>query len=350
MAGFLSHLSIRGKLAFKDRGSLFWVFLYPFLLVTMMTLAFRGLGADMPSIKTAAEVGHPYQSVLEEVEILDLWIMEPQEAREALMDRQVTGIFKADRTLQIMDNSIQANILKEVGTELARAEAAYRQGYQPDFSREFLLKGDQKIDPILSILAMTLSMFAFYSYFSGISMVDHLQANLSPLAARFATTPLNRLSFIMAGSLINTLLSAFNMTALLIYLKLVWQIDFLTAPSQTLLLLAVTGWLGVAIGLFVGSSNRLSSKAKIPLGITVMLVLGAFAGMMGPDPRLFLDRYLPWLNRLNPLSHVGKLLYRLNALSISEGYWTGILLLAGAALLLSGASLLFLRKRQYKEL
>ena len=81
-----------------------------------------------------------------------------------------------------------------------------------------------------------------------------------------------------------------------------------------------------------------------------MLVLGAFGGMMGAELRLYLDRHLPWLNRGNPVNLIGRLLYRLNALSSTREYTAGILILVFGALVLSLSSLLFLQRRQFKSL
>ncbi len=350
MGQFVSHLKIRGKLTLKDKGSLFWVFIYPLLLVTMMAVAFRGVGLKMEPIRTAAETGSPYTAYLQEIDMLDLAVMEPQEAYRALEAKEVTGIFRADGRLLVRESSAGARILSEIGTELKRAEAAGRLGLQPDFSKDPLPVGQQDTDLLMGILSMTVAMFSLYSYFSGIGMIDHLQANLSPLAARLSTTPLSRPSFMAAGTLINILLSFLEMVLLTLYLKYVWGINFLADLPRSLLLLLVACFFGIAAGLFVGASNKWPTKAKVPLGIGVMLVLGAFGGMMGVDLRLFLDRHAPWLNRCNPINLVGRLLYRLNALSSTREYTTGVLALAAAALLLWFASLLFLRRRQYKSL
>ncbi len=350
MGQFFSHLKIRGKLTLKDKGSLFWVFIYPLLLVTMMAVAFRGVGLKLEPIPAAAETGFPYTAYLQDIDILDLTVMEPQAASRALESKEVTGVFRADSTILVREDSDEAKILGEIGTELKRAEAAGHLGVRADYTKASLSVGQQDTDILFDILSMTVAMFSLYSYFSGIGMIDHLQANLSPLAARLSTTPLSRPLFMAAGTLINTLLSVLEMIVLTLYLKFVWGVNFLADLPRTLLLFLVAGVFGIAIGLFVGASNKWPTKVKIPLGIAVMLVLGAFGGMMGVDLRLFLDRHAPWLNRYNPINLVGRLLYRLNALSSTREYAAGILILAAGALILWLSSLLFLRRRQFKSL
>lgn len=350
MGQFFSHLGTLGKLTLKDKSSLFWLFIYPVLLVTMMAVAFGSGTFTLEPIPAAAETGCPYTAYLQEIDMLDLRVMEPEEASQALAAKELTGVFRADGSLLVRGNSTEAGILSEIGTELRRAGAAGHLGIFPDYSRDYLTVNQQETDLVIGILAMTVAMFSLYSYFSGIGMIDRLQANLSPLAARFSTTPLSRPSYLAAGTLINTLLSFCEMIFLILYLKLVWGHDFLADLPRTLLLLLVAVFFGITLGLFVGASNRWPTKAKIPLGIAVMLVLGGFGGMMGIDLRLFMDRHLPWLNRYNPVNLIGRLLYRLNALSSTREYTEGILFLLAGALVLGALSLLFLRRRQFKSL
>ncbi|MGI6613686.1 MAG: ABC transporter permease [Fastidiosipila sp.] len=334
----------------KNKSSLFWVFVYPLLLVTMMSIAFRGAGMKLQPIPVAAEQGFYYTVFLENIDMLDLTVMDSHEAEKALREGKVAGYFRADGVLIIREDSSESRILGEIGDELKRAAAAGRQGINPDFSTQYVSIAEQEADLLFDILSMTVAMFTLYAYFSGIGMIDLLQANLSPLAARLSTTPLSRLSFLTAGTLINTCLSFLEMILVALYLKFIWGINFLSDLPRTLLLFLAACFFGVAVGLFVGSSNKLSTKAKIPLGISIMLVLGAFGGMMGAELRLYLDRHLPWLNRGNPVNLIGRLLYRLNALSSTREYTAGILILVFGALVLSLSSLLFLQRRQFKSL
>lgn len=350
MKQFLQHLKTLGTLTLKDKGSLFWVFFYPLILITLMALTFGGIQSSMEPVKVAVEKGHPWKIAFFQMDILDPVEMEEQSALESLQERDVWGVFLSDKSLVVAESSAQSSVLFEIASELQRNEKAMRLGVRPDYSKDFVRTADQETDMMLSILSVTVGMFSLYAYFSGIGMVDHIQANLSPLAARLAVTPLSRGSYLLAGTAINTFLSLAESVVLLLYLKWVWGVNFLVDAPRSLFLLLVAGLLGLTVGLFIGASNRWPMKVKIPLGIILMLVLGAFGGMMSTELRVFFDRHLPILNRVNPIHIIGRELYRLNALRMTDGYALSVLSLFLAALFLFGAALFFMRPRPFRSL
>jgi hypothetical protein len=58
---FFSHVALNVKMSLKDKGSLFWSFIYPILLLTLMAVAFSGLQAGQKPIAVAVESGHRIQ-------------------------------------------------------------------------------------------------------------------------------------------------------------------------------------------------------------------------------------------------------------------------------------------------
>jgi ABC-2 type transport system permease protein len=145
-------------------------------------------------------------------------------------------------------------------------------------------------------------------------------------------------------------MSSLQTIGLLFYLKWVWKVDYLADPWRTLLLVLAAGFFGIAVGLFIGASNRWPLKAKVPLGISLMLLLSAASGMMGPPLRLFIEKNLPWLNRYNPVNMISRTIYRLNVLESTKEFSENVVIFFVAGVFLCIASLLFMRKRQFKSL
>ncbi len=96
MKQFLQHLKTLGTLTLKDKGSLFWVFIYPLILITLMALTFGGIQSSMDPVKVAVEKGHPWKVALFHMDILDPVEMDEQSALEALQARDVWGVFRSD--------------------------------------------------------------------------------------------------------------------------------------------------------------------------------------------------------------------------------------------------------------
>ena len=132
MRQFFSHARILGKLPLKDRSSLFWEFISPLILVSMIALAFSVLVQGEVQVKSAVEQGHPQAEILTSINQLEVRLMDADEAVKALRDKELDGFFRADGKLEIRDDSLEAQVLAEVGTALKQAEAAARQGTLPD--------------------------------------------------------------------------------------------------------------------------------------------------------------------------------------------------------------------------
>lgn len=105
--------------------------------------------------------------------------------------------------------------------------------------------------------------------------------------------------------------------------------------------------LGVALGVFIGASNKKSNDTKTLMGIVITLVLSFFSGMMGPDIKVFIDQKLPVLARLNPISIISNSLYRINLLGSTRNIREGFMVLSLYCMVLILASYIFLRRKKY---
>ncbi|HNZ63165.1 MAG TPA: ABC transporter permease [Bacillota bacterium] len=350
MRRFFSHAVLHVKLSFRDKGSLFWGFIYPVLLLTLMAVSFSGLKISQERVPIAVEQGSALAGALRGIDILDIRDYQGDAALTALRDKKIDGIYRADGTLLVRGKGMNETILREIGSQLKKVGAAFAAGHSPDFSKGYIARGDQDAGILPVILSASLGMFALYGYFSGVSIVHTIQANLSPLAVRVSTAPVSRLSFVCAGMATGTIMNVLHTVVLLLYLKWVWHVNYLSDIWRTLLLVLVTGFFGAALGLFVGASNRWPIRAKVPLGVALMLVLSAFSGMMGSGFRLFLDKTFPWINRFNPVNIFSRTIYRLNALGTTKDFSEAVLFFLAAGIVLCFVSLLFMRNRRFRSL
>jgi len=347
---FCSHMALNAKMSFKDKSSLFWSFIYPILLLTLMVIAFSGVQTEQKPIAVAVEPGHPFADVFRQIKMLDVKDVNGDEAFTLLRDKDIDGIYRVDGVLLVRGSGVNETILREIGSELTKVSSVYAAGRSLDFTKRYVERGDQKEGMLYVTLSASLGMFALYGYFSGVLIVHHMQANLSPLAARLSTTPISRISYVTAGLVSGVAMSSLQTIGLLFYLKWVWKVDYLADPWRTLLLVLAASFFGIAIGLFIGASNKWPLKAKVPLGVALMLLLSAASGMMGPPMRLFIENKLPWLNRYNPVNMISRTIYRLNVIGSTTEFTENILILFIAGVVLCVASLLFMRKRQFKSL
>jgi hypothetical protein len=91
MKRFFSHMALNVKMSLKDKSTLFWSFIYPILLLSLMAVAFSGIQSEQKSIAVAVEPGHPYADVLRQIDVLDVKDAEGDEALNCCVTRMSTA-------------------------------------------------------------------------------------------------------------------------------------------------------------------------------------------------------------------------------------------------------------------
>ena len=137
---------------------------------------------------------------------------------------------------------------------------------------------------------------------------------------------------------------------LLIFIKYILNINLLTELKYSLIFIILGNIFGVALGIFIGISNKKSTNTKVLLSLMITLFSSFISGMMSPDVKVLVDKNMPLLARLNPMSIMTNNLYRINLLGITEGVREGIIALSIYSLILIGISYIFLRRRTYDSI
>jgi len=107
---------------------------------------------------------------------------------------------------------------------------------------------------------------------------------------------------------------------------------------------------GIALGIFIGSSNKKSVNVKTATGIAVTLFLSFLSGMMSPWIKIIIDKNVPIIGRINPISIISNNLYRINILGSTKSVTEGIVILLIYTLLLLFMSYIFLRRKSYDSI
>lgn len=94
-----------------------------------------------------------------------------------------------------------------------------------------------------------------------------------------------------------------------------------------LILIALGMTAGYLTGVVIGSLFKLSESMDDAITVAMPLVFGAFAGMMFPGLKYFVDQTAPWLNRLNPVGLVSEGLYYLSHYPNKDKFYQNVLAL-----------------------
>jgi ABC-2 type transport system permease protein len=80
------------------------------------------------------------------------------------------------------------------------------------------------------------------------------------------------------------------------------------------------------------------------------MFLSFLSGLMSVDMKILIDKKIPILGKINPISILTNNLYRINILGNTSNLGQGIALLVLYSLILMSASYIFIRRRQYDSI
>ena len=332
---------------FRNYGFLFWTFAYPIIMALFYYLAFSGMmNISVDSIPVGINSDNEILFILEEIDFLDIHLIDDNEYVEKLQREEIYGYIDQEMNLIVSKTGIKQTIIKGVLEQIKQTFKLNRPIDGSEFSVNYVDSKSQEANSIIIVFYTLIAMVSTYGVFAGIDTVSLIQANLSYVGVRLNATPLRKENFLIAGTIVAVLLNLLANGLLIIFVEYVLKIDIFREIFYTALLLILGNLFGVALGIFIGSSNRKSSNVKTVIGLLVTLLLSFLSGMIGPKIKILIDQYMPILGRLNPIALISNNLYRLNLLGYTEGITKGIALLSYSVILLL-LSYVFLRGKSY---
>ncbi len=308
------------------------------------------LDIKIANIDVGIKQGNPVAFILKEIEILNVHQITDSEKIERLETEEIDGYIDDDLTVWVKKSGINQTIIKEIIEQIKQMQKLNRPIESYDFNVDYVLKKNQKANPVIIIFYSLITMASTYGVFSGIVTVSLIQANLSNIGARINITPLKKYKFLLAGVFVALFLNLLSNEILLLFIKYVLKIQLFRELKYSTIFVLLGNILGVALGILIGASNKRSSNTKILMGVAVTLFLSFLSGMMGPDIKIIIDQYVPILSRINPMSIITNNLYRVNLLENTKNVGEGIFILAFYSVFLLLISYLFLKGRNYDSL
>lgn len=336
---------------FRDFGFVFWSLLYPIILSGFFYVAFSGImNMDFKDIDIGIEEGNPIQYILEEIDILKVHTISRDQAEEKLIDEEIKGFIDGDLNLIVNKSGINQTIIKEILEQIRQMERLNRPLENYDFQVDYILNKNQEANMIVIIFYSLIAMVSTYGVFAGIVAVSLIQANLSHIGARINITPLKKYNFLIAGVIVALALNLFANGVLILFIKHALKLQLFNEIKYSSLFIFLGNLLGTSLGILIGASNRKSHGVKNLMAIATTLFLSFLAGMMSPDIKVIIDKKMPILGGINPISIISNNLYRINLLGSTKSVREGALLLTLYSILLLFSSYMFIRGRNYDSI
>lgn len=368
----------------RNKANLFWILVFPIVLGCFFKIAFSNITASesFHTIPVAVVKGDnadatAFHTMIEQLSgdsedaMLSATFCDDKKARTLLEKGKVDGIFYTTDTVELAvnsdlsDASINQSILQSLLTQYYLNRDLIVQilttnpgnieslvdsiGQSVDTRKEVSLTRNN-IDTYDQYFYNLIAMACLYTAMGGINLAINNSANLSSLAARKTIAPAKRAALIGTELLAIILFeSLLNMVSFL-FIVTVLGIHMTTHLGLALLTILISTTFSITFGMFLGCVGPKSEGGKTGLMFAVVMPLCFLSGLMMGTMRMVVEKYAPFVNRINPAALISDSFYALNNYDTLTRYTGNILTLLLMTALFLIISILVTRRKTYASL
>lgn len=378
MFGHLYKYRLKSLLRMKE--DIFWCLFFPIILCTCFFAAFSGISDktnNFHSIPTAVvyeKENAIFKATLDAVsksdtqgeEFLNVTETDGASAKSLLKDGKVDAIIYVGDEISMtvaksgLNQTAVQSFLDEFEQKSSLISDIVREN--PDklvslignifSSRTYISEKkltDSPMDEMSVYYFSLIGMAALFGGFLGNSVARQMQPNITPEGMRKSTAPVKRHTMIAAEFLAAYTLQLISMAILLFYMICVLRINLGNEAGYVALTCAAGSLAGIASGIFVGS---LPVKENVQIAIFLVYSLGSsfLSGLMVHPIKIWIEKSVPIINRINPATLIQDALYSLVIYNTHERFFTNIITLTVISVILCTLSYLMTRRKNYANL
>lgn len=378
MFGHLYKYRLKSLLRMKE--DIFWCLFFPIILCTCFFAAFSGISDktnNFHSIPTAVvyeKENAIFKATLDAVsksdtqgeEFLNVTETDIASAKSLLKDGKVDAIIYVGDEISMtvaksgLNQTAVQSFLDEFEQKSSLISDIVKEN--PDklvslignifSSRTYISEKkltDSPMDEISVYYFSLIGMAALFGGFLGSSVARQMQPNITPEGMRKSTAPVKRHTMIAAEFLAAYTLQLISMAILLFYMICVLHINLGNEAGYVALTCAAGSLVGIASGIFVGT---LPVKENVQIAIFLVYSLGSsfLSGLMIHPIKIWIEKSMPIINRINPATLIQDALYSLVIYNTHERFFTNIITLTVISVILCTLSYLMTRRKNYANL
>lgn len=378
MFGHLYKYRLKSLLCMKE--DIFWCLFFPIILCTCFFAAFSGISDktnNFHSIPTAVvyeKENAIFRATLDAVsksdtqgeEFLNVTESDIASAKSLLNDGKVDAIIYVGDEISMtvaksgLNQTAVQSFLDEFEQKSSLISDIVKEN--PDklvslignifSSRTYISEKkltDSPMDEISVYYFSLIGMAALFGGFLGSSVARQMQPNITPEGMRKSAAPVKRHTMIAAEFLAAYTLQLISMATLLFYMICVLHINLGNEAGYVALTCAAGSLVGIASGIFVGT---LPVKENVQIAIFLVYSLGSsfLSGLMIHPIKIWIEKSMPIINRINPATLIQDALYSLVIYNTHERFFTNIITLTVISVILCTLSYLMTRRKNYANL
>ncbi len=371
----------------RDKQFLFWMGLFPILLVSVFYLAFSNIDSGNFTVVFGVEADSALMPVLEKIEVFDLLIEDDEAAfKNKLLDGGIDAYINSDYEVVVANSSSKSNVAVDVIGQIRKYSLAYifstrEERVIPLSDEEILALKLKDIVPYMSegghfsvagleekisstirketqetsvlqiVLFTAVAMFSFYGAFTSTRFTSLFQGYLSRVGARISVSSFKKSELVLSTIISAAIMSILFVSLVIGYINLILGVKIFTDATYTLLILLVACFFSIAMGTAIGIIKGIKYEYKGSV-INGILLLSSFLCGMGGDAsfKTRLDDISPIINLLNPVNLVNESLYQVNLIGNTANVFRNLSILLVAGSLIFVIVGVFLRRKSYDSI
>ncbi len=344
MKSFLRYFYYTVKNLFGDAMTLFWLFLFPLLLLSTFNMAFGKLMDENyeDEILVGVSENSPFEQIFDEVDQFTLRTMNPEEGKDALVAEELAAYIDGE-TLYLYKNGLHQSIVKSAADVYEQIKSLELPPENYDFSREYLENKKEKSQPIAIAFYALFSMVTLYGVFSGYDFAENIRPFGETQAVRVHVSPVRKSKLIFQYFIVTAVVNLGVLFGLMMFGEKILGLNLFMWKAENLLVILPASALGIALGLFLASALSGNPNLVTGVGLSILMTFSFLSGMMQPDMLVTVRKAAPWLQNINPVAILTVNYFRVNSLGLMPKMADVATLAIETALFLVG-SVLMLRR------
>ena len=392
---FIHNFKYSLKVLFRNKGLIFWTFIFPILLGSLFKLAFSDIESkESLSIIDIAIVENThykdyniYKEIFDKLSdednkdrLFNTRYLTKKEAQEELDNNKITGYLTFDNdvvNVMVSNSGINETVLRYVTEEVISNKIMTENIVSMEIS-SFVKEGKTDIDydkiymnvnnlikennaklNNISNSNLSYTMIEYYTLIAmtclyagmlSMNIINRLLPNISDEGKRIAISGISKFKLLVSSFLASYVVSLIGLLLLFIYTIFVMKVDYGNNLSKVILLSLVGSLSGLTLGMLIASVFKINENAKVGILIGISMTCSFFSGMMGITMKYIIDKNIPLLNIINPANMITDGLYSLYYYEGFSRYNFNLISLIVFSIVMIVISYFSLRRQKYDSI
>lgn len=364
------------KILLKNKGLVFWTFVFPIILGIFFNMAFSDIDKKekFNSIDIAVVSSEDFNNNVifkQSIEFLsdeksdnkmfNTVYTSKKKATYLLENNKIDGyltFFGDDVNITIKKNGVNQTILKYIIEDINSNKKILAEASNISETLSLIKNNSVKLNNITN-KNLGFSMIEYYTliamaclYGSMLSMyvLNYSQANISSVGKRVSISSSKKTSLLLSGFFASYVVQLIGIFLLLFVTLFLFKVDYGNNLIYVFILSLFGSLAGLALGIAISSINNISEVTKNGILISIIMFCCFLSGMMGVSMKYIIDKNIPFLNKINPANMITDGFYSLYYYDNLNRFYFNLLSLFIFSIIMILISLRNLRRQEYDSI